>query len=523
MPTPAGPSPAAAAAKGGLRPGASFLPLGLGCGLMTAVWGLAPAGLLPLPAAAALAAAAALLVLAGLRVEPRAVAFLHPVGADGGGGERVLWCAVRAVQEADPAARVVLYTDADAAGRAPSDAALAARARARFGVELPRPVAAVPLRHGWLAQPATWPRLTLVGMAVGAALLGLEALWRLQPEVLVDTAGLTFALPLARLLGSRTAAYVHYPIVSTDMLRRVRDGVAMYNNPGSVAGSRWRTAAKVLYYRAFAVAYGLAGACVGVAMVNSSWTLGHVSELWFGWGRGGGARAPARVFPPCNTASLGAYPLRYAGPGVERTLISVAQFRPEKDHRLQLDAFARACAAAPAAMAGVRLVLVGGCRGEGDAGRVAELRRHAAAAGLGDRVEFRVNAPYAELQDLLGGAHAGLHTMLDEHFGIVVVEYMAAGAPPIAHASGGPAADIVRPEAGRLARTVEEYADAIVATMAMGEAEWTQMARAGRERSRLFGDEVFAAGWKEAMRGLLGGEGEAGAAAVGGGRGEKED
>ncbi len=29
---------------------------------------------------------------------------------------------------------------------------------------------------------------------------------------------------------------------------------------------------------------------------------------------------------------------------------------------------------------------------------------------------------------LLGGAIAGLHTMTDEHFGISVVEYMAAGA-----------------------------------------------------------------------------------------------
>jgi alpha-1,2-mannosyltransferase len=33
-----------------------------------------------------------------------------------------------------------------------------------------------------------------------------------------------------------------------------------------------------------------------------------------------------------------------------------------------------------------------------------------------------------ELVKLLGGAIAGLHTMTDEHFGISVVEYMAAGA-----------------------------------------------------------------------------------------------
>jgi alpha-1,2-mannosyltransferase len=29
--------------------------------------------------------------------------------------------------------------------------------------------------------------------------------------------------------------------------------------------------------------------------------------------------------------------------------------------------------------------------------------------------------------ELLGGAVVGLHTMMDEHFGIAVVEYMAAG------------------------------------------------------------------------------------------------
>ena len=39
-----------------------------------------------------------------------------------------------------------------------------------------------------------------------------------------------------------------------------------------------------------------------------------------------------------------------------------------------------------------------------------------------------VNASYMEVQRWLKEAVGGLHTMLDEHFGISVVEYMAAGA-----------------------------------------------------------------------------------------------
>jgi hypothetical protein len=40
-------------------------------------------------------------------------------------------------------------------------------------------------------------------------------------------------------------------------------------------------------------------------------------------------------------------------------------------------------------------------------------------------------AIYRDLVRLLGGAVAGMHSMVDEHFGISVVEYMAAGAMPI--------------------------------------------------------------------------------------------
>ena len=47
------------------------------------------------------------------------------------------------------------------------------------------------------------------------------------------------------------------------------------------------------------------------------------------------------------------------------------------------------------------------------------------AAGFDDFLISR------DLVKLLAGATAGLHSMIDEHFGISVVEFMAAGAIPI--------------------------------------------------------------------------------------------
>lgn len=64
-------------------------------------------------------------------------------------------------------------------------------------------------------------------------------------------------------------------------------------------------------------------------------------------------------------------------------------------------------------------------------------------------VEFVVNAPYPLMLDWLARASVGMNTMVEEHFGINVVEYMAAGLIPVAHASAGPLLDIILPYEGQ--------------------------------------------------------------------------
>jgi len=150
------------------------------------------------------------------------------------------------------------------------------------------------------------------------------------------------------------------------------------------------------------------------------------------------------VYPPCDTRALEQLPLG-PRPTSVLTIVSIAQFRPEKDHALQLRAFAlllrkarektregrsnNAQGLVPDAAAStvprVRLVLAGAVRHAADKRRLEKLQDLAAELGLtSDEVHFAPNLPRSALMELYGSAAVGLHTMWNEHFGIGVVEMM---------------------------------------------------------------------------------------------------
>lgn len=249
-------------------------------------------------------------------------------------------------------------------------------------------------------------------------------------------AGYAFALPLFRYVGGcrRLACYVHYPTISADMLDKVAQRRGAHNNAAFIARSSLLSRAKLVYYRLFAWAYGVAGNRADVIMVNSSWTLGHILSLW---------KAPGRtrvVYPPCDVDGFLSLPLEDHSARRPQTIVSIAQFRPEKDHPLQIKAFARfvrarAARAAEAADApgqqnalrgdvrssgadDVKLVLVGSCRNDEDRDRVEALGALARSLGVEALVELRLNVPFEELKKSLAEATVGLHTMWNEHFGI---------------------------------------------------------------------------------------------------------
>ncbi|KAF8932524.1 mannosyltransferase [Dissophora ornata] len=428
--------------------------------------------------------------------------FFHPYCNAGGGGERVLWTAIRDIQQKYPHVISVVYTGDK--GVTKDD--ILERVQNRFNITLDPSLVGFEFleKRDWI-EDAKWPRFTLIGQSIGSIILGWEALLRVVPDIWIDTMGYAFSYPAARMFGGcQVVAYVHYPAISSDMIGRVASRESGHNNAKQVASSPIYTTLKLMYYKFFAILYAIVGAFAHIVMVNSSWTKGHIDSLW--------KIKSTVVYPPCDTDAFKDFPLK----GRERIVVSVAQFRPEKGHGLQLEAMAQLLKDHPEyrqekdggnnAQA-VKLVMVGSARDESDQARIKQLKEKANELGIQESVMFVVNAPFSELQAWLARSKIGIHGMLDEHFGIGVVEYMAAGLIPVAHNSAGPKMDIVRPynnqPTGYLATTPQEFAEAIEKVLSASDSIVDMQLRARDSVQERFSEKVFGEQLQKCMHEVL--------------------
>lgn len=425
------------------------------------------------------------------------IGFFHPYCNAGGGGERVLYQAISLHLALDPRCIIVIYT-----GDFPSvsKTEILAKAAERFGITVDADrVAMIGLERRWMVEEATWKTWTLAGQSYGSVWLGFEALSQLIPDVWIDTMGYAFTYPVARLLHRTMAigAYVHYPILSTDMLERVKTRQATHTNDAATANSALRSRVKLVYYRVLAKLYAWVLSRADVVVANGSWTASHLDQLlWRRMGsKGKGKERVEVVYPPCDTEQLAQFALSPRS----RTVVSLAQFRPEKEHPMQLHILARLRQLYPD-LELPTLILMGSSRNEDDEARITLLRSLATQLDLTAHVQLVVNAPYRTILTHLAHAAVGISTMKDEHFGINVVEFMAAGLITLSHQSAGPYLDIATPSAstdadtengvGFHATTVDQFAHQLAHILQLHDNNNPAL-DAIRARARLRAQSVF--------------------------------
>ena len=210
--------------------------------------------------------------------------------------------------------------------------------------------------------------------------------------------------------------------------------------------SNTRSLVKCVYYIIFAVLYGAVGSLASLVLTNSTWTYNHIQSLWkyAAW------RNRIRiVYPPCRFPSVqhinndnSTVATDHAPkddlnetnnqnisppPSSKRktnAIVSIGQFRPEKDHVLQLQVMARLLKQHPEwkyATPKCQLILIGSCRDNdddnnsndtnSDRARLDKLQALAQTMGIADFVEFVVNQPIEVVQKWLLEGSVGIHTV----------------------------------------------------------------------------------------------------------------
>lgn len=143
------------------------------------------------------------------------------------------------------------------------------------------------------------------------------------------------------------------------------------------------------------------------------------------------------VYPPVNVETFSSSRFKDAKEGL--TVAVVASYTPKR-HLEQVPLIAKHSKYA-------KFVIMGKAD-EYSASTLEKLKQYISKFHLQERITLLQNVPIDEFIETLAKAKVYLHIMPQDHFGISVVEAMAAGCVPVVHKSGGPWTDILEEQQG---------------------------------------------------------------------------
>jgi len=217
---------------------------------------------------------------------------------------------------------------------------------------------------------------------------------------------------------------------------------------------------------------------VKVFIANSSFTAGFFKKYY--------GVNPYVIPPPVNTEDiLSQSPL--VPEERDNTVLSVTRISPEKhvENSIYL--------AVKLAKHRSRLrVVIAGSLSKYNRDYYEYLKELAVKYGVDDLVEFKINLPRHELVDLYRRALVYFHPTPREHFGISIVEAMAAGTPTIIPVDSGSWADIaLRNRSISLPYAHIDEAASNIRLLLENKTLWRQLSRASISRARELDRRVF--------------------------------
>jgi len=214
-------------------------------------------------------------------------------------------------------------------------------------------------------------------------------------------------------IGKKRIAYVHFPA-----------NLVHFEKTGPKSGLFWK-----IYYVLVEAYWKSKIDRVDLFICNSEYTKNAIRERW--------GKEAIVVHPPVSVDRFEPAPVK------ENFVVTIGRFVPEKNYETIVEV-ARL-------LPHVKFVIVG--RKE-DAAYYEKIERSKPA-----NLKLLSDLPENEMISQLARAKVYLHAMVGEHFGISIVEAMAAGCIPVIHDSGG--AKEATKDSGYVYNTVDECVEAV--------------------------------------------------------------
>lgn len=449
----------------------------------------------------------------------KTLSFVHPFCADCGGGEKVLWRMItslietNAINREHPIQKLKINI---ISGKLDNISDLIKKLKERFNIDLNEmnknnlnfnnnsnsqsqinnklvyEVELIPLRSGYMLRPQKF--FTMLLQILGQIFFGFEIITKTYSDIYCDTTGLPFCYFILKYLGhAKVTSYTHYPFISNEMIYQVQYNISGVHSRGNLNKYKIIKNIKLYYYKLILLLYKFMGnKCLSFAYVNSTWTFNRMKALWSELFIN---KKLLILYPPC---SISIYKEAAKNSRRQNIIVSFAQFRPEKRQDLQIKILAQLKDRLNnyPGFQDLELHIIGGVRNADDQNILDQLVEYSKELGVQNYVKFLPNGSIDQILEEFAKAKIGIHTMKEEHFGITLIEMMAAGLIMVTHNSAGAQDDIlVKSENGEkpgiLADSDDEYVTQIEELLIRYEEIKYQFINAASKRAEKFSDEAF--------------------------------
>lgn len=309
-----------------------------------------------------------------------------------------------------------------------------------------------------------------------------RAIRKEDPDVVfVDNELYKPVLKLKKQRGFKLIEYIHFPFHALKMREapeEFREAFERYLSDARMYHAKYERGLWRYYFGLWLKLYSLVARdnpfeCADVVLANSRYIARLVKMLW--------GDEPRVLHPPVRVRDFAERCRKDFGER-DDAVVMIGRISPEKRIEIVIEALA---------LSETKPVLriVGGLIPT-TVPYKEKLEKLAKERGV--EIEFYTNVPRSELVRIATSSKVFVHATVGEHFGIAVVEAMAAGCPVIVHRSGGPYEDIVdRGRYGLHFETPEELAKHIDRLMS-SEKLWRFYHEKSLMRAKQFSEEEFA-------------------------------